>query len=309
MNVSVVASMYQSASYLREFHQRVTAAVAQMTGNYEIVLVNDGSPDDSLDIARQLVAEDPHVRVVDLSRNFGHHRAMMTGLAHARKDLVFLLDCDLEEPPELILRFHQEMTSTAADVVYGVQQARKGSWLERAGGELFYWAYNALSTDPIPRNLTTARLMTRRYVDALMLHREREVTISGLWAITGFKQVPSVISKSSKGKSTYTFARRLNHVVQSLTSFSNKPLLYVFHLGWIIVVVAAAAAAYLIFRRLFLGIYLEGWPSVIVSIWLLGGMTIFCLGIIGIYLSKIFTETKQRPYTIVRELFERRPGE
>src|SRR5207249_1570710 len=113
---------------LREFHRRASEAAARLTLAYELVLVNDGSPDDSLNIALQLVEEDSHVRVIDLSRNFGHHKAMMTGLAHSRGRWVFLIDCDLEEDPALLLTFKEELDRSGADVVYGVQEWRKGGW-------------------------------------------------------------------------------------------------------------------------------------------------------------------------------------
>ena len=166
------------------------AATVTTDGDYEIVLVNDGSPDASLDIALDLLSRDARVRVVDLARNFGHHRAMMTGLAQARGERVFLIDADLEEDPELLTSFTEIMRTTGADVIHGVQQARRGGWVERAGGWLFFKIFNALSNTRIPENLITVRLMTRRYVSALVSHREREMIIAGLWAITGFLQIP-----------------------------------------------------------------------------------------------------------------------
>ena len=187
MRLSVVTTLYASAPYLREFHARASAAARALAQDYELVLVNDGSPDDSLAIALELFHADPHVRVIDFSRNFGHHKAMMTGLAHARGELVFLIDCDLEEDPELLATFAERLRTSGADVVYGVQRERKGNALDRLGARAFYAVFNWLSSDPIPPNLLTARLMTRRYVDALTAHRERQTQISGLWAITGFE--------------------------------------------------------------------------------------------------------------------------
>jgi putative glycosyltransferase len=146
--------------------------------------------------------------------------------------------------------------------------------------------------------------MSQRYVSALVSHQEREVLIGGLWTITGFKQLPQVVSKSSKGSSTYHLGRRLAIVVNAVTSFSNRPLILIFYLGCIIISLSSVAAAYLTIETILSG-FLPGWPSLIVSVWLLGGLTIFCMGIIGIYLSKIFTETKQRPYTIIRDFYER----
>lgn len=303
MKLSIVTTLYRSARFLDEFHRRCTTAAGALCDDFELVLVNDGSPDDSLAVAVALQRRDPRVRVVDLSRNFGHHKAMMTGLAHARGELVFLLDSDLEEPPELLADFAAEMNRTGADVIYGVQKERRGGWLERASGRAFYALFNAIATEPIPPNLITARLMTRRYVDALLLHTERAICISGLWAITGFEQRGYEVEKGYKGSSSYDLVRKLSRLVDAITSFSNRPLIYIFYLGCAISFFAALAAVYLVLSRIFMGTMLAGWPSLIVSIWLLGGLTIFCLGVIGIYLSKIFVETKQRPLTIVRRVY------
>jgi len=305
MDLSIVTTLYSSAPYLEEFYRRMCIEAQRITGDYELILVNDGSTDDSLEIALSLYEKDARVTVVDLSRNFGHHKAIITGLGHAKGHLVFLIDCDLEEEPELLGVFHEELQRSGADVVYGVQQARKGGFFERLTGSLFYRMLNLFSSYPVPPNAIAARLMTKRYVENLVQHRDREVFLAGLWAITGFEQVPVTVEKRHKGTSTYGLGRKLSVVVNSITSFSTKPLVFIFYLGCVIVLVASLAALYLIVRALFFGSYLAGWPSLIVSVWLLGGLTVFCMGIIGIYLSKIFMETKQRPYTIIRRIYDR----
>lgn len=305
MDLSIVTTLYYSAPYLEEFYARIRAEAEKITGDYEIIFVNDSSPDNSLDIAISLYERDSKVRVIDLSRNFGHHKAMMTGLAHARGELVFLIDCDLEEKPELLSDFYNEFKSSDADVVYGMQQTRKGRFLERVSGQLFFSLFNLLSNYPLPPNLITVRLMSRRYVTSLVAHQERETIIAGLWVITGFKQTSLIVHKASKGSSTYNLTRKIAVFVNSVTSFSDRPLIFIFYLGCVIVFLSSIAALDLIVRRIFFSVFLAGWPSLIVSVWLLGGLTIFCLGVIGIYLSKIFMETKQRPYTVIRQIYER----
>lgn len=306
MDLSIVTSLYHSAPHLEEFHRRVSAVAEQITSDCEIIFVNDGSPDNSLEIALSIYRRDDRVRVIDLSRNFGHHKAMMTGLNHAYGGLVFLVDSDLEEEPELLQVFHKELKATGADVVFGVQQKRKGKLFERLTGAIFFRLFNALSTHPIPVNMITARLMTRKYVSALVRHEERETMIGGLWALTGFRQIPITVEKHHRAASTYNLRRKISHLVNAVTSFSNKPLVLIFYCGCFISLVSSIAALDLIVRRVFFGQLLQGWASLIVSIWLLGGLTLFCLGVIGIYLAKIFIETKQRPYTIIREIYERR---
>ena len=304
MKLSIVTTLYRSAPYITEFYERIRTAAKQAVGDdYEIVLVNDGSPDDSLDLAIKLTEQDPQVVLVDLSRNFGHHKAMMTGLAHAKGEMVFLIDSDLEEEPGWLLLFAQQMGQQGCDVVYGVQERRKGSFFERWSGAWFYWLFKALTGLALPENAVTARLMKRRYVEALLAHREREVFIAGLWYITGFDQRPHAITKRSTSETTYTFRRKLSLLVNSVTSFSNVPLNGIFYFGVAISMASIAYIGYLIVSRLFSEETLSGWTSVMASIWLVGGMIIAFIGVVGIYLSKIFSEAKQRPYTIIRHIY------
>jgi putative glycosyltransferase len=299
--LSIVTSLYKSAPFLRDFHARMSRAAARLTSDYEIVLVNDGSPDESLRIGRELCAADLHVRLIDLSRNFGHHKALMTGLMKSRGELVFLIDCDLEEDPEWLERFYVHLLETGADVVYGVQATRKGRWVERAAGALAFRVLNLLLSHPIPVNVLTARLMRRRYVEALVQHRDQEICLAGLWAITGFDQRPLVVTKSSRASTSYSLRRRISVFVNAVTSFSNRPLLYIFQLGFAVMLLSIVAGAVLLYKSLSGGVGVPGWASIMVSIWFLGGLTIFCIGVLGVYLAKVFSETKARPYTIVRE--------
>lgn len=306
MKLSIVATLYQSAAYVAEFHRRASTVAQQLFGeDYEIVLVNDGSPDNSLDIAVGLTQDDTHLMVIDLSRNFGHHKAMMTGLANSKGELVFLIDSDLEEDPEWLLSFAEQMAMDPCDVVYGVQAERKGGLFERWSGQWFYRIFSMFAGMKLPENVATARLMTRRYVDALVSHEEREVFMAGLWQITGFRQVPKVINKKHESKTTYNLRNKLSLSVNYITSFSNRPLIAIFYIGIFISLFSSIYILWLVFQWMFLASPLVGWTSVMGSIWLLGGMVISFIGVVGIYLSKIFSETKNRPYTIIRQIYGR----
>lgn len=228
---------------------------------------------------------------------------MMTGLAHARGDRVFLIDSDLEEDPEYLASFTRQLERDSCDVVFGVQERRKGDWFERWSGYWFYRFFALLTGLTLPPNVVTARLMTRRYVNALLLHGEREVFMAGLWHITGFDQRPHPIRKHSTSRTTYTFRRKMSLLVNSVTSFSNAPLVSIFYIGVAISLLALAYICYLVLHWLSVAQPLSGWTSVMASIWLLGGMIISFIGVVGIYLSKIFSETKQRPYTIIRQIY------
>jgi putative glycosyltransferase len=303
VRLSVVTSLYKSAGFIREFYSRVADAAAKVTPDWEIIMVNDGSPDDSLQIAIELHRRDPRVRVIDLSRNFGHHKALMTGLTRSRGELVFLIDSDLEEDPAWLSLFYETMQSSGADAVYGVQRSRKGGWFERASGAIFYSVFNRLLTHPFPPNIITARLMTRRYVDALVQHRDQEVSMAGLCTITGFEQRALAVKKGMRGDTSYGLRRRISAFVVAITSFSNRPLLYIFQLGVGVILLSMVAGVVLMYQSMTGHVGVPGWASIMVSIWFLGGVMIFCVGVLGIYLAKVFTETKDRPYTIVREIY------
>lgn len=304
MKLSIVATLYQSEQYIAEFHQRVTVVTKQLAGDdYEIIFVNDGSPDNSLTVAVELTRKNSHVSVVDLSRNFGHHKAMMTGLAHACGERVFLIDSDLEEAPEWLLTFDKQMVAQESDVVFGVQPKRKGNLFEKVTGALFYKLFRVFTGISQPNNIVTARLMSRRYVDALLSHKERELNIGGLWILTGFKQSQQMVNKLSTSPTTYSLSRKFSHLVNAITSFSSLPLVFTFYAGMVISLSALVYIALLVFRYLFIAAPPDGYTSIIASIWLFSGLIIFFMGVQGIYISKIFSESKQRPQTIIRHIY------
>jgi putative glycosyltransferase len=303
MRLSIVTTLYKSAAYVQEFHRRASEAARCITDDYEIVMVDDGSPDDSLDIACAIARTDNRVRVVELSRNFGHHKAMMTGLDHARGELCFLIDSDLEEDPALLGRFFETMQSSDCDVVFGYEESRKGTTLKSKGGAIAWHLINWLLSIDVPRNHCTVRLMRREYVDALLLHRESNTVIGGLWVITGFRQIGTAISKQHRRETSYSFLLRFASLLNAITSFSIVPLNLMVAFGMMVSLISFAFGIFVVLEKLVHN-SAAGWASLIVSIWFMGGIIVFCLGVIGIYISKIFIETKNRPYSVVRRLHE-----
>ncbi|MHC4777593.1 MAG: glycosyltransferase family 2 protein [Planctomycetota bacterium] len=306
MNLSIVTTLYKSESFVKEFHRRISAVAKKHTDDFEIVYVDDGSPDGSGKAVREL-AGDARTILVELSRNFGHHPAMMAGLAHAKGDRIFLLDVDLEEEPEWLSSFWLELESKDADVVYAVQGSRIGGPMKRISGWLFYSLFNLMSETRIPRNLCTARLMTKPYVDALLSAKDSNIFLAGLMSWAGFRQVPIKVKRSPRPNSSgssYTFTRMISLALDALTSFTSYPLKVIFILGLIISTISGGVGLYLLLRKLIApdSIGITGWPSIMVSIWFLGGIIIFFIGVVGIYISKIFAETKERPIYIVRKI-------
>lgn len=304
MKLSIVTTLFGSAAYINEFYERSLLVARELVGeDFEIIFVNDGSPDNSLEIGLSLMEQDEKIKIIDLSRNFGHHKAMMLGLEHAQGKKIFLIDIDLEEQPEWLVSFNSLMLSEDADVVYGVQASRKGNFFERMSGYFFYRLFRFFTKLDQANNITTARLMSSRYVQALISHREREINIGGLWVITGFKQCHHEVTKLSTSPSVYTNRHKLDHLMNSITSFSSLPLRFSFYAG-----VAISFSAFLfIGYQFYLYIFKtppEGYVSVIASIWLFSGLIILLNSIQGIYISKIFMEVKQRPQTIIRKIYQ-----
>jgi putative glycosyltransferase len=191
------------------------------------------------------------------------------------------------------------------DAVYGMQRHRKGGWFERCSGWLFYSLFNLFSGIRMPRNTMTARLLTRRFVESLLQFQETDPYLNGIWHIVGYHQIGVFVDKGYKGTTSYSLRKKVDLLVTAITSFSNRPLVMIFYTGLVILLVSGFYIAYLITARLFFSITVDGWTSLITSLWFLGGLTIFFLGVMGIYLSKIYTETKSRPRTVVREVYRR----
>jgi len=302
LRVSVVTTLYNSAPFIEEFFQRSLAAVAAHTDDIEVIFVDDGSPDDSLEIACSLLGADVNVKVIELSRNFGHFQAVMTGLSHADGDLVYLLDCDLEEPPELFAELYAPIASAPqedpVDVGFGVARRRKGGVMERIGGALFYRVLNSLSGVEIPVNAVMARVMTRRYVQALLTHHERELFLNGVMTITGFRQIAVPVDKSGKATTTYTRLYRLSVALRAITAFSDRPLTFILVGGLTLSAIAAVAVIVLVVTVVFGVDYASGWASLLAALSFFSGLMLAAIGILGFYLGRVFVEVKGRPIIV-----------
>jgi putative glycosyltransferase len=303
--LSIVATMYRSRPFLEQFLAESLAALRGIgCDSFEIVLVNDGSPDDSLQYALQRRRDIAQLVVVDLSRNFGHHQAMHAGLRHARGELVFLIDCDLEVPPATLATFHARLRETGADMVYGYQESRKGGWFERLSGGLFWKGFNLLSDIRIPENVLTERIMTRRFVDALLSMGDYNLFLGGMMSWTGFTQLGMPVAKGQRaGSGTYTLLKRFQLMVNAVSSFSSKPLVWLFNAGLLITLASFSYAAYLVFRKLAFGDALLGFTSVMALTALSLGILTTSVGLVGIYLGKVFNQVQNRPTYIVRDVY------
>jgi putative glycosyltransferase len=305
VKLSIVTTLYKSSQYIDEFYERITDEAKKITDDYEIIFVDDGSPDDSLQKCISLYEKDKKVKVIELSRNFGHHKAIMTGLSHVKGEFVFLIDVDLEEEPELLGRFWSELDkSEYTDVVYGVQESRKGGWFEKFSGKAFYTIFNFFSGVTIPNNFLTVRLMTNDYVTELTSFQEKELVFSILTVLTGFKTQQLIVKKLDHSPTTYSTYAKIKLLSHIITASSSKPLWLAFNVGISVTLISIFYVLYLVYRKVFFDVGIDGWTSVMVAVFFFGGLIILFLGIIGIYLANIFAEVKNRPLTIVRKKYE-----
>lgn len=303
-DLSIVSTLYRSAPYLDEFLLRVRGAAEALGTSYEVILIDDGSPDESLAMAVAAAKRDPAIRVLELSRNFGHHAAILTGLATARGQRVFLVDSDLEEPPELLMEFSEVMDRTGADVVYGFHDQKVGSAFRQLTSGVFWRLFNALSETRTLENICHVRLMRRDYLDALLSLQERNLFLGGLYAWPGYRQVPVRIERViTREVSTYNLQRRISLAVKSVVAFSTRPLHLIFLLGVTIALAALAVTFVFLLLRLFAGVQmLSGFASLMISIWFLGGLTIMSLGVLGLYIAQVYVEAKGRPRAVIRRV-------
>lgn len=302
--ISVVTMVYKSAEFLPDFMQQIIDALHDADiGAYELVFVNDGSPDRSLDHLLEARRNNNRVKIVDLARNFGHHKAALAGLAYAKGDLIFMIDCDLEVSPDNFPRFLRTLRESGADVVYGIQETRKGGWVERVGGGTFWKLFNRLSDIKVPDNILTERLMTRSYVNALLSLGDRNIFLAGMMYWAGFCQVGIRVEKRArKGNSTYSIRKRISLLVEAITSFSTVPLKLVLATGVAFTACALSFAAALLIRKLiFPSSMLMGFTTLAVLILGMGGIIITLMGVLGLYISRIFVQTQGRPVFIVRD--------
>ena len=307
--ISVVVPVFEEEEALRELHRRVSAALP-VEEEHELVFVDDGSRDGSWAVMCELAAVDPSLRLVRLSRNFGHQAAITAGLDAARGDAVVVLDADLQDPPEVIPQLVARWRD-GFDVVYAVRAERAGEGRVRLLSiRLFYKLLRRIAGNEIPENVGDFRLMSRRVVDVLASMPERARFLRGMTSWIGFRQTGVEYSRDPRfaGTSKYPPRKLLRLALDGITSFSTVPIRLVAWLGFALVVFCVIVLGWAMYERLFTSTVPQGWTSLLVVVLLLGGVQLLSLGIIGQYVARIFEEAKQRPLYLVSERVEGLPG-
>lgn len=300
--LSVVIPVYNEEENLEVLQQRLAAVLDDLTDRWEVVYVDDGSRDRSVAMIKAHHAADPRVKLIRLSRNFGHQAALNAGLDHARGDAVIMMDADLQDPPEVLPRFVAAWRD-GAEVAYGIREHRQGNVAKRAGYRTFYRLYRRLADIDVPLDAGDFCLMDRVVVDAVVALPESQRFLRGLRSWVGFEQVGVAYDRPDRhaGEPKYSVTGLIRLAVDGLLSFSATPLRMSSLLG---LATAAAGVLYILFAlaaRLRTGDIPEGWTSTVAIILVLGGVQLLMIGIVGEYLARVYAETKARPSYIVRE--------
>ena len=299
--VSVVTPVYCCASCLRDLCRRLGETLSKV-GAYEIVLVDDASPDDGWNIMRELCAADARIKAVALSRNFGQHYAITAGLEHASGDWVVVMDCDLQDRPEEIAALYAKARE-GYDIVFARREERQDGWLKRATSRAFIALLNWLSGADYDYRTANFGIYRRPVIDAVrsMGDKSRFFPVMVRW--TGFRatSIPVQHDARAEGRSAYSLRKLLRLAFDIMLSSSDKPLRLVALLGIVVSIAALGMTVYSLARYMHGDITVAGYTSVIASMWLLAGVVLFCMGIIGLYVGRVFEGVKARPTFIVRE--------
>ena len=303
--LSIVVPCYNEADCLPALHARLTdAALAVVGEDYEIVLINDGSRDASWAIMAQLASVDAHLVALDLSRNHGHQLALTAGLDLCRGQTIFVVDADLQDPPELLGPMLETMTREGADVVYGVRTDRAGeSAFKKVTAAGFYRLLKSATEVDIPLDAGDFRLMSRRALDVFLAMPEQARFVRGMVAWGGFRQVPFAYAREARfaGETKYPLSKMIRFALDALTGFSTAPLRLASHAGlWLafgsVLLILYIAASWLT------GQAIQGWTSLMLVVVILGAIQMFVLGMIGEYIGRLYTQSKNRPLYIVQNI-------
>jgi len=304
IKISIVSPVYKCEKCIIVLCERIKTAVEKITDNFEIILVNDASPDDSWNVIKKMTETDKRIKGVNLSRNFGQHYAITAGIDFAEGDWVVVMDCDLQDKPEEIIRLFNRAIEGGHDIVFGRRVMRQDGFFKRIGSRFFYKVFEYLSGIKFDYTVANFSITKRSVINSFKEMREQNRSFPYFINWLGFNKgyVNIDHGKRENGKSSYTFKKLLKFAFDNIIAYSNKPLILSVWMGLMITFCAIFYVLYLIARYYRYGIVVEGWTSVMVSVWFIGGLMFANLGIVGLYLGKVFNEVKKRPLYVVKEL-------
>ena len=299
--LSIVVPCHNEESVIDIFLDKIFAVLKEINRSYEIVFVNDGSSDETLEVLKEKSNQYDEIRVINLSRNFGKEAAMTAGIDACVGEVVVPIDADLQDPPELMIDFI-EMYEKGFDVVVGKRVDRSAdSYAKRTSAELFYKMHNKISDIEIPHNVGDYRLMSRRVVEELKRLPETQRFMKGVFAWLGFKTavIPYKREERVAGDTSFNGWKLWNFAIDGITSFSTAPLRIWLYIGMFLAGVSFVFGSYIILKTLILGVDSPGYASIVTIVLFLGGIQLMGIGILGEYIGRIYIESKNRPIYIV----------
>jgi polyisoprenyl-phosphate glycosyltransferase len=304
IEISVVLPVFNEEMHLQELYENLISVFENKINTpYEIIFVNDGSIDKSLDIIRAIAKSNKSVLYIDLSRNFGHQIASTAGIEKSRGNFVVLMDSDFQDPPELIPELLKKARE-GFDVVYAKRKKRKGeSIIKKITAKVFYRLLKILTRHSIPIDTGDFRIISRKVVNVLSQMQEQEKFLRGQIAWIGFKQSFVEFDRPSRrsGKSGYSTKKMFKFAIDGITSFSDFPLRFATFLGFLVSIFAFVIMLWALYQRLVVHEYVQGWTSLILSVLFIGGIQLICIGIIGEYISRIGSNIRKRPLYVINE--------
>jgi dolichol-phosphate mannosyltransferase len=306
MLISIVIPVYQAENITDELVLRIKNAMQFAENNYEIILVDDGSTDNSWITIEKNAALNPAVIGIKLSRNFGQHHAITAGLDYCKGDWIVVMDCDLQDRPEEIERLYNKAL-TGYELVFAKRINRKGSLIKKIQANLFYNVFTFLTGIKYDGSIGNFGIYSRKVIDNIKTMREPMRAFSPMVRWLGFSKGYVDVQHASRvnGTSTYSYKKIITLAFDTILSYSDRPLKLMIRLGFFISIISMAIASYYLIKYLAGKILVSGYTSIILSIWFLGGLIIFNLGVLGLYISKIFTGIKNRPLYIIDRVFKK----
>lgn len=301
-HISIISPVYGAEKTLPILCQQLVEVLSIITENFEIILVNDESPDAAWDVIKNLAIQDPRIKGIDLSRNFGQHAAITAGMDACDGDWVVVMDCDLQDQPKEILKMY-EKAQEGYEVVFGRRHERQDGFIKQKLSHAYRKVYDYFTENKSDRTVANFGVYHRKVVDAYLQMGEQNRTFQIFIRWLGFKTASVNIEHANRyeGSSGYTFTRLMQMALRNIIAQSNKPLKVSIKFGFTMALLSLLYACYRVAQYFLFGVQVEGWTSVIVSIYFIGGLLFANLGILGLYIGKIFDETKSRPLFVVRE--------
>jgi len=306
IDYSIVIPVYNEEEVIEHTYERLKTVMQSSDGNYELLFINDGSKDKSVDILLQLSEQDKTIKIVDFSRNFGHQIAITAGMDYASGNAIVIIDADLQDPPELILEMIQKWKE-GYDVVYAKRTARKGeTFFKKQTASAFYKTLRAMTEIDIPIDTGDFRLIDRKVCDQMNNIHEKNRFVRGLVSWVGFKQTAVEYERDERfaGETKYPLKRMLKLSLDGITSFSYKPLKLANYLGASLSLIGFVYMLIVLYQKLFTTTTVTGWSSIIVIQLFFSGITLMMLGVIGEYIGRIYDEAKNRPLYIVKDIYQ-----